>query len=44
MREGGALDSAEFREIAAKYDVKAANEGSCDFVAIRRATLEFVNK
>ena len=44
MREGGALDAAGFAKIAEKYDVKAANEGSCDFVAIRKATLEFVNK
>ena len=44
MREGGALDAAEFAKIAATYDVKAANEGACDYVAIRKATLEFVNK
>ena len=44
MREGGALDAAAFAKIAARYDPKAANEGSCDFVAIRKATLEFVNR
>ncbi len=44
MRESGALDSDEFRKIAAKYDVKSANEGKCDFVKIRSATLDFVNK
>ena len=44
MRESGALDSDEFKKIAAKYDVKSANEGTCDFVKIRSATLDFVNK
>ena len=44
MKEGGALDAAGFAKIAATYDVKAANEGTCDYMAIRKATLEFVNK
>ena len=44
LRDSGALDAAAFAKIAAKYDPKAANEGSCNFVRIRAETLEFVNK
>ena len=44
LREGGALDDKEFKKIAEKYDVKSANDGKCDFVAIRKATLDFVNR
>ena len=30
--------------MSAKYDVKAANDGKCDFVKIRKATIDFVNR
>ena len=44
LREGGVLDDKEFKKIAEKYDVKSANDGKCDFVAIRKATIDFVNR
>ena len=44
LRESGALDAAAFAKLAQSYDVKAANAGTCDFMKIRKATLDFVNK
>ena len=44
LKSSGAFDAAEFAKIVPRYDVKAANDGKCDFVKIRKATLEFVNK
>ena len=44
LKSSGAFDAAEFAKIVSRYDVKAANDGKCDFVKIRKATLEFVNK
>ena len=44
MRESGLLNQENFAKIAAQYDVQAANDGKCNFVKIRNATLEFVNK
>ena len=44
LKSSGAFDAAAFANIAARYDVKAANEGKCNFVGLRKATLEFVNK
>ncbi|MBR2838409.1 MAG: DUF4091 domain-containing protein [Kiritimatiellae bacterium] len=43
LKESGALDAAAFAKLVARYDVKAANDGTCDFVALRKATLDFVN-
>ena len=44
LREAGALDQAAFAKAAKGYDVKAANNGKCDYVAVRKATLALVNK
>ena len=44
LKSAGALDANAFAKIAAAYDVKAANDGTCDFVKIRKATLDFVNR
>ena len=44
LRAAGELDQAAFAKVAKGYDVKAANDGTCDYVAVRRATLELVNK
>ena len=44
LREAGALDKVAFEKIAAGYDVKAANDGTCDYVALSKATLNFVNQ
>ena len=43
LKEKG-LFADKIAEMAKKYDVKQANENKCDFVAIRKATLELVNK
>ena len=44
LKASGALDAGEFAKIAASYDVKAANDGTCNYVKVRAATLKFVNK
>ena len=44
LRETGALDMAAFKKLVKGYDVKAANDGTCDYVAQRKATLDFVNQ
>ena len=43
LRETG-LFGNEIAVVAKKYDVKAANDNKCNFVAIRKATLDLVNK
>ena len=43
MRESGAIAADAFAKAAARYDVKAANDGSCNFNAIRKETLGLVN-
>ncbi len=43
MRESGAIAADAFAKAAARYDVKAANDGSCNFNAIRKETLALVN-
>ena len=43
LREAGQLDAAAFAKLAKSYDVKAANDGMCKYVAVRKATLDFVN-
>ena len=43
LREAGALDNEAFAKAAKGYDVKAANDGTCDFNAIRKETLRLVN-
>ena len=44
LREQGALSTNDFAQVAALYDVKQANEGTCDFRKIRRLTQELVNR
>ena len=44
LREAGVLDAEAFAKTAGRYDVKAANEGKCNYVAVRKATLELVNR
>ena len=44
LKEAGALDAKAFADIVAKYDVKAANDGTCNYVKVREATLNFVNR
>ena len=43
LKEAGLFADA-IASIAKKYDVKTANENKCDFPAIRKATLELVNR
>ena len=43
LKEAG-LFADKIAEVAKKFDVKQANENKCNFVAIRKATLELVNK
>ena len=44
LKTTGALDAAAFAKIAERYDVKAANDGKCNYAAVRQATLDFVNR
>ena len=44
LKESGAFDAEGFAKIAKSYDVKAANDGKCNYVAVRKATLDFVNR
>jgi len=44
LRESGALDAGEFSKVASRYDVKAANDGKCNYVKVRSATLDLVNR
>ncbi len=44
LKEQGALSTNDFAQVAALYDVKQANEGTCDFRKIRRLTQELVNR
>ena len=44
LKELGALSTNDFAQAAALYDVKQANEGTCDFRKIRRLTQELVNR
>ena len=43
LKASGDFDAAAFAKLAARYDVKAANDGTCDYVALRKATVDFVN-
>ena len=43
LRGSGAIAADAFAKAAARYDVKAANDGTCDFNAIRKETLSLVN-
>ena len=44
LREAGALDQKAFEQAAKGYEVKSANDGTCDYVGVRKATLELVNR
>lgn len=44
LKESGAIDEAKFKALSDRYDVKAANNGKCDFVKLRDETLSFVNR
>ena len=43
LKSSGELNESAFKALAAKYDVKAANDGKCDYLKLRSATLDFVN-
>ncbi len=44
LKAANALDAKAFESLVDRYDVKAANDGTCDYVKLRSATLDFVNK
>ena len=43
LRGSGAIAADAFAKAAARYDVTAATDGTCDFTAIRKETLSLVN-
>lgn len=44
LRASNAFDATAFKSLVDCYDVKAANDGTCDYVKLRNATLRFVNR
>ena len=44
LKEQGALSTNDLAQVAALYDVKKANENTCDFKDVRQKTLELVNR
>jgi len=44
LKSSGALDAGEFAKVAANFDVKTANDGKCNWLALRSSVLTLVNK
>lgn len=44
LRESGALDETGFAELSKMFNIKAANEGTVNYVDLRNKTIEFVNR
>ena len=44
LKASGAIDEGKLKSLAGRYDVKSANNGSCNYAKLRAATLNFVNK